>query len=233
MSLPSQNGPYRPNPNFQRPPTGGNSSRSNFQKNYNNQKGPRKNERIRANEIRVIGPDGAQVGIMTSRDGLTLAKKYGLDLVEISANASPPVCRIVDFGKYMYEESKKQKNTKKNVVKLKEIKLRPAIDKHDYDTKIRHAESFLEEGNKVKMTLSFRGREMENTHIGFDIIKKAIEDLKQCSAPDAPPKMAGRNITLTLSPHHFSTKKDTKTDKPTPPPLSQPKNINQPFNKLS
>lgn len=179
------------------PGSGG--GRGNFNR-RNVNRGPRRNDRIRVPEIRVIGPDGNQVGIMQTRDALQLAKKAGLDLLEISPNARPPVCRILDYGKYMYEQSKKQKDSKTTSQKQKEVKFRVRIDQHDFITKLRHAEQFMIKGAKVKMTLMFRGREMEHTEIGFETIKRAIEELAHIGTADSPPRLVGRNITLTMSP---------------------------------
>lgn len=171
-----------------------------FTKKYQTNK-LRCNERIRVHEVRVIGPEGKQLGVMLAREALKLAKEVGLDLVEISPTARPPVCRIIDYGKYMYEESKKSKSTKKSTAtKLKEIKFRVNIEQHDYITKIRRAEAFLAKGFKLKITLFFRGREMEQKNRGFDIVKRAVGDLEQVGAPDYPSKMVGRNISITLSP---------------------------------
>ncbi|MEM8549234.1 MAG: translation initiation factor IF-3 [Verrucomicrobiota bacterium] len=165
-------------------------------------RGPRKNERIRVPEVRVIGPDGKQIGIMQTREALTLAKNNGLDLIEISPTARPPVCRILDYGKYMYEQSKKEKENKSSssAQKLKEVKFRVRIEEHDYMTKLRRAEAFLDDGSKLKMTLMFRGREMEHTELGFEVIKRAVEDLAHIATADAQAKLVGRNITLTMSP---------------------------------
>lgn len=162
--------------------------------------GPRRNERIRAPKIRVIGPDGNQLGIMTPYEALGIARKNGLDLLEVSPSAEPPVCRILDYGKYMYEESKKQKSGKSSTVKVKEIKLRPAIDVHDFMTKIRNAEKFLFHGNKLKITLMMRGREMEYKDLAFETIKRAINELSQVGHADSEPRLMGRNISATMSP---------------------------------
>ncbi|MGE9292792.1 MAG: translation initiation factor IF-3 [Puniceicoccales bacterium] len=173
-------------------------------KRYQRNRGPRKNERIRVPEIRVIGPDGKQIGVMQTREALALAKNNGLDLIEISPTARPPVCRILDYGKYMYEQSKKEKETKAKAQnassKLKEVKFRVRIEEHDYITKLKRGEKFLAKGSKLKMTLMFRGREMEHKDLGFDVIKRAVEDLAHIATADAPAKLVGRNITLTMSP---------------------------------
>lgn len=162
--------------------------------------GPRRNERIRAPKIRVIGADGNMLGIMSPQDALAIAKRAGLDLLEVSPNAEPPVCRILDYGKYMYEESKKQKSHKVATVKVKEIKLRPMIEQNDFLTKIRNAEKFLFQGNKLKITLMMRGREMEYKDKGFDAVKRAVAELSHVGTADSEPKLAGRNIGLSMSP---------------------------------
>ena len=180
--------PFRPRPGQQRP---GN----------HNQKYVRRNERIRAPEVRLIAPDGRQVGIVPTRDALHMAQNAGLDLIEVSSGVNPPVCRIVDYGKYMYDLGKKSKDRiKSHTSKLKEIKLRPRIEAHDYETKMRRMESFLAHGNKVKITLSFRGREMEYRELGFGTVNRAVNDISHIATPDSPARLMGRNITLTLSP---------------------------------
>ncbi|MGE9296531.1 MAG: translation initiation factor IF-3, partial [Puniceicoccales bacterium] len=140
-------------------------------------------------EIRVIGPDGKQVGVMKTREALDLAKQAGFDLVEVSPNARPPVCRILDYGKYMYEQSKREKDSKKSQTasRLKEVKFRVRIEEHDYITKLRRAEQFLSKGSKLKVTLMFRGREMQHPELGFDVVKRAIKDLEHIALADSPP----------------------------------------------
>ncbi len=170
-------------------------------------RGPRMNERIRIPEIRVIGPDGAQVGIMQTREALMMAKKVGLDLVEISPTARPPVCRILDYGKYKYEISKKNKDKATHAQRMKEVKFRVRVDQHDYMTKLRHAEEFLDKGSKFKMTHMYRGREMEHTELGFEVINRAIKDLEQIGTPDTKPRLVGRSITMVLTPLPANKKK--------------------------
>lgn len=161
----------------------------------------RRNDRIRVPQVRVIDHDGSQIGVMRTEDALDRARKLGLDLVEVAPNSKPPVCRILDYGKFKYdEEKKKAKSAKTHTTKLKEIKMRVNIDPHDYGIKLRRGEKFLFAGNKLKLTMMFRGREMEQTDRGFETMKKAIEDLKQVGTPDAQPKLMGRNINLTFSP---------------------------------
>jgi len=176
---------------------GGRGKRRNYNS-FNNR--IRRNERIRAREVRLIGPNGHQLGVVSRDEALSLAKQAGLDLVEISASARPPVCRILDFGKYSYEISKKQKENKSTAPKLKEVKFRVRIEQHDYETKLRRGEAFLFKGNKLKLSLMFRGREMEHRDLGFDVIKRAIEDLKHVGVADSPTRMAGRNLNATMSP---------------------------------
>ncbi len=160
------------------------------------------NHRIRAREVRVIDHDGRQAGIMTVSDALELARRAGLDLVEIAASADPPVCRIVDFGKFKYQEAKKEKDSKKHhhANKVKEIQLRPRIEPHDFQNKLDRAVDFLCEDMKVKVNLRFRGREMAHTEIGFNVIKKFVEQVAPYGHPDFQPKMVGRGINLMISP---------------------------------
>jgi translation initiation factor IF-3 len=160
------------------------------------------NQRIRAKEVRVVlASTGEQLGVMKIQDALRKAMELGLDLVEVSANAVPPVCRIVDFGKFKYELSKHEKEKKSNAAsKMKEIKFRVNIGTHDYETKLRHAEEFLDKGNKVRMLLQFRGREMAHQELGMGIMAKIRKNLETMGHPEAEPKLIGRNIFMTLVP---------------------------------
>lgn len=167
---------------------------------YKKDLGPRKNERIRASEVLLIASDGRQLGIMPTAKALSLARAESLDLVEVAASAQPPVCRILNFGKYLYEIGKKQKGSKSNVNKLKEIKLHSGTEENDFITKLRHAEDFLNRGFKLKISLMFRGREMEHKEFGFNMVSRAIKELQQIGAPDASPVLVGRNVSVTLSP---------------------------------
>lgn len=163
----------------------------------------RKNERIRAREVRLIGSDGNQIGVVPRDDALQAAKKMGLDLVEISASARPPVCRILDFGKYMYEQSKKQKENKAKGTtssKIKEVKFRVRTEEHDYLTKLRHGEEFLYKGNKLKLSLMFRGRENEHKNLGIEVVGKAAKDLEHVGHADGEPKLSGRHVNLIMTP---------------------------------
>lgn len=179
----------------------GKNSGGQYYKRRNFKQGPRKNERIRAKEVRLLDPEGTQLGVVPISEALKLSKEYRLDLVEVSAAARPPVCRILDYGKYMYTLSKREKSNKSKSPssKVKEIKLRLNIDHHDYMTKIRHAEEFLYHGNKVKVTLTFRGRENEHRDLGKEVVDKSIKDLAHIGAIDSPPRFAGRNLTVTIS----------------------------------
>jgi translation initiation factor IF-3 len=159
------------------------------------------NGRIRAREVRVImGSSGEQLGVMKLSDALRKAQSLGLDLVEVAPTANPPVCKIVDFGKFRYDISKQEKDKKTSGTKLKEIKFRVNIDDHDYLTKIRHGEEFLDRGNKVRVQLQFRGREMAHQEFGMQLMEKVRDDLAGMSQVEMDPKIAGRNVTMTLSP---------------------------------
>lgn len=160
------------------------------------------NGKIRAREVRVIGVDGKQLGVLSLNEALALARSNGVDLVEIAATATPPVCRLVDFGKYRYEQAKKDKESKKHqhATIVKEIQLSPRIDPHDLGVKTGHAVDFLCEDMKVKVVLKFRGREMAHTEFGFQVINKFITDIAPYGHPDFQPKLIGRSITLMISP---------------------------------
>lgn len=162
----------------------------------------RVNGKIRAREVRVIGLEGNQLGILTLSDAINLARANGVDLVEIAPNANPPVCRVVDFGKYRYEQAKKEKESKKHqhTNKVKEIQLSANIDPHDFGVKLQHAIDFMSEDMKVKVTLRFRGREMAHKEFGFQQIEKFIKEVALWGHPDAQPKLIGKGINLMLSP---------------------------------
>ncbi len=160
----------------------------------------KRNLRIKAPQIRVISPEGRQLGIMDTAAAYKLAQQFNLDLVEMAANANPPVCRIMDFGKYVYEEQKKHHHNKPAGAKLKEIEFTVRIEKHDFETKVRHAEEFLDHGNKVKLRLKFRGREMAHTEMGFDVMNRALKELETMGHPDSEPKLTGKQINVMLSP---------------------------------
>jgi translation initiation factor IF-3 len=160
----------------------------------------RRNHRIKAEQIRVISPEGKQLGVLATGKALQLAQQFDLDLVEVAPNVTPPVCRIMDFGKYMYEESKKHSHVKTTASKIKEIEFSVRIEHNDFITKLRHAEEFLDHGNKVKLRLKFRGREMARTEMGFDMINRALTELSNMGHPDGAPKLTGRNIYVMLTP---------------------------------
>lgn len=167
---------------------------------HNNRNFIRKNDKIRAREVRVIGHDGEMLGVMAPEDAVKIAKSHGLDLVEVASSANPPVCRILEFGKYKYELSKNKRNKEKTAKRVKEAKFRPRIEEHDYVTKIRRSEKFLHQGNKLKITLMFRGREMEHINLGMTLVKQAIKDLEGVGKADDQPKLSGRFIMVNLSP---------------------------------
>ncbi|MEO1330848.1 MAG: translation initiation factor IF-3 [Pseudomonadota bacterium] len=164
--------------------------------------GPRVNRMIRAPEIRLIDHENENRGVVDPRDALEMAIEVGLDLVEISPNASPPVCKIMDFGKYKYEQQKKAAEAKKKqkVIEVKEIKLRPNIDDHDYDVKMRNMRKFLDEGDKVKVTLRFRGREMAHQNLGRDLLERVKLDVEDLGKVESMPKMEGRQMTMMVGP---------------------------------
>jgi translation initiation factor IF-3 len=162
----------------------------------------RVNGKIRAREVRVIGVDGNQLGVLPLTDAMNLARQHGVDLVEIAATAVPPVCRLVDFGKYRYEIAKKEKESKKHqhASIVKEVQLSPRIDPHDLGIKLMHAINFLCEDMKVKIALKFRGRENAHTEVGFEVINKFIADIAPYGQPDFQPKLVGKAINLMISP---------------------------------
>ena len=150
----------------------------------------------------MIGPDGAQLGIISARDALNLAAEKNLDLVKIAPQATPPVCKIIDYGKYRFEQAKREKEARKNqrVVEIKEIRLSLNIDTHDFETKKNHAVRFLSEGNKVKVSIRFRGREMRHPELGADIMKRFAETLADVANVEKPAKLEGRNMLMFLAP---------------------------------
>jgi len=184
------------------PSSGGASRPGQYQRRVNNDPfaNIRRNHRIKVPQIRVISPDGTQLGILATEKALQLAVQYGLDLVEVAPNAQPPVCRIMDFGKYVYEEQKKHSHVKATASKIKEIEFSARIADGDFLTKLRHAEEFLDHGNKVKLRLKFRGREMAHTEIGFGVIQKALTGLENMGHPDNEPKLLGKQINVMLTP---------------------------------
>ena len=164
--------------------------------------GPRVNEDIRIPQVRLIDQDGEMQGVMTAREAMQRAFQAGLDLVEISPNADPPVCKILDFGKFKYEQQKKRNEAKKKqkVIEIKEIKVRPNIDENDYQVKLRAMKSFIEEGDKVKVTLRFRGREMAHQDIGVRVLERIRADMDEQSKVEQMPKMENRQMVMVLTP---------------------------------
>jgi translation initiation factor IF-3 len=157
---------------------------------------------IRAREVRVIGQEGGQLGIMTVQDAIRLAEEQGLDLVEVAPEARPPVCRVMDYGKYKYQQSKRLQQAKKKqkVISVKEIKLRPKTEEHDYQFKTQHVRRFLQDGHKTKVTVVFRGREMAHTELGRQMLDRVATDLQDVGAMEQTPRQEGRNMTMVLSP---------------------------------
>ena len=162
----------------------------------------RVNERIRVPQVRLVGTDGELIGILPTRDALVMAQEQGLDLVEVAAKSRPPVCRIMDVGKFKYEQSKKARKAKRkqHTMQLKEIKIRPKIEDHDYQFKLRHAREFLEHRDKVKVTLTYRGREMAHMELGQRLLDKFVNDLLDISNVEQTAKLEGRNMTMVLIP---------------------------------
>jgi translation initiation factor IF-3 len=164
--------------------------------------GPRINEAIRAREVRLIDETGHNVGVVTHADALERAVKAGLDLVEVSPEADPPVCKILDFGKYKFQDQKKAAEARKNqkIVELKEIKMRPGIDDHDYDVKMRSIKRFFQDGDKVKITLRFRGREMAHSQLGMAVLQRVKGDTEAIAKVESEPRFEGRQMVMVLSP---------------------------------
>ncbi|GEB53417.1 translation initiation factor IF-3 [Streptomyces cacaoi] len=168
---------------------------------------PRINDRIRVPEVRLVGPSGEQVGIVPLAKALELAQEYDLDLVEVAANARPPVCKLMDYGKYKYESAMKAREARKNQAHtvIKEMKLRPKIDPHDYDTKKGHVVRFLKQGDKVKITIMFRGREQSRPELGFRLLQRLADDVADLGFVESNPKQDGRNMIMVLGPHKKKT----------------------------
>ena len=164
--------------------------------------GPRTNEKITASEVRVISSKGLQLGIISIREALNYAEDEGYDLVEVSPDAKPPVCKIIDYGKLKYKEQKSKKEAKKKqkTIEVKEIKMRPGIDTHDYQVKVKALKKFISGGNKVKVSMRFRGREMEHQNLGFDLLKKLTEEVSEYAKVEVPPKSEGKQIMMILVP---------------------------------
>jgi len=164
--------------------------------------GPRINDEIGGIRVRLVDEKGQMVGVVGLNEALTMAASAGLDLVEIAPNADPPVCKILDFGKYKYEEQKKKNEARKKqkIIEVKEIKLRPSIDDHDYEVKRRSMMKFIEEGDKVKVTMRFRGRELAHQELGMDVLIRVRDDLDEIAKVEQMPRMEGRQMTMVMSP---------------------------------
>jgi translation initiation factor IF-3 len=164
--------------------------------------GPRINQEITSLNVRLVDERGEMLGVVSRADALAKAVQAGLDLVEIAATADPPVCKILDFGKFKYEEQKKKNEARKKqkVIEVKEIKLRPGIDDHDYDVKMRNMAKFIDEGDKVKVTMRFRGRELAHQELGMDVLMRVRDDLDKVAKIEQHPRMEGRQMTMVMSP---------------------------------
>ena len=177
-----------------------------FKKNYfqrrTKDRGPRSNNRIMSQEVQVISSDGKNLGILNTQEAINMAKNEGLDLIEIAQNAKPPVCKIMDMGKYKYDLQKKANQAKKKqkTVSLKEIKLRPGTEEHDYNFKIKNAKKFISKGDKVKFTVKFKGREMQHTELGKDLMNKIIDETKDVAKVESKPKFEGRQMVMIIQP---------------------------------
>ena len=177
-----------------------------FKQNYfqrrTKDRGPRSNNRISSPDVQVIASDGENLGVMNTNEAISMAKNQGLDLIEIAPNANPPVCKIMDMGKYKYDAQKKANLAKKKqkIVSLKEIKLRPGTEAHDYNFKIKNAKKFITKGDKVKFTVKFRGREMQHTDLGKDLMNRIIEETKDIAKIESKPKFEGRQMVMIIQP---------------------------------
>tara|TARA_B100000427_G_scaffold309912_1_gene299313 strand:- start:106 stop:651 length:546 start_codon:yes stop_codon:yes gene_type:complete len=177
-----------------------------FKQNYfqkrNRDKGPKYNNRINSPEVQVISSNGENLGILNTNEAIAMAKEEGLDLIEIAPNAKPPVCKIIDMGKFKYDAQKKANKAKKKqkIVLLKEIKLRPVTETHDYDFKVKNAKKFITKGDKVKFTIKFKGRELQHSHLGNELMNKIKEDMKDVGKVEMDPKFEGKQMTMVIQP---------------------------------
>jgi len=176
--------------------------RQNYFQKRTRPKGPKTNERIRAPHVQVISSDGKNLGTLSTQEAINIARQEGLDLIEISPNANPPVCKIIDIGKYKYDLQKKANKAKKKqkIMNLKEIKLRPVTEIHDYNFKIKNAQRFLTKGDKVKFTVMFKGREMQHTHLGHKLMDRIITDTNKLGKVEVEPKFEGKQIIMIIQP---------------------------------
>ena len=177
-----------------------------FKQNYfqrrTKDRGPRSNNRISSPEVQVIGSDGNNLGILNTNEAISMAKEQGLDLIEISPNAKPPVCKIIDMGKFQYDAQKKANVAKKKqkIVALKEIKMRPVTETHDYEFKVKNAKKFIEKGDKVKFTIRFKGRELQHSHLGRELMNKIKEDMQDIGKVELHPKFDGKQMIMVIQP---------------------------------
>ena len=177
-----------------------------FKQNYfqrrNRDRGPRYNNRINSPEVQVISSNGENLGILNTNEAIAMAKEEGLDLIEIAPNAKPPVCKIIDMGKFKYDAQKKANKAKKKqkIVLLKEIKLRPVTETHDYEFKVKNAKKFIIKGDKVKFTIRFKGRELQHSHLGNELMSKIKEDMKEVGKVELHPKFDGKQMIMVIQP---------------------------------
>ena len=177
-----------------------------FKQNYfqrrTKDKGPRSNNRISSPEVQVIGSDGENLGVINTNEAISMAKNQGLDLIEIAPNANPPVCKIMDMGKYKYDAQKKANlaRKKQKIVSLKEIKMRPVTETHDYEFKVKNAKKFIAKGDKVKFTIKFKGRELQHSHLGNELMNKIKEDMKETGKVESQPKFDGKQMIMVIQP---------------------------------
>ena len=177
-----------------------------FKQNYfqrrTKDKGPRSNNRITAPEVQVIGSDGDNIGILNTNEAISMAKQQGLDLIEIAPNAKPPVCKIIDIGKFKYDAQKKANVAKKKqkIILLKEIKMRPVTETHDYDFKVKNAKKFIGKGDKVKFTIRFKGRELQHSHLGRELMDKIKVDMQDIGKVELHPKFDGKQMIMVIQP---------------------------------
>ena len=177
-----------------------------FKQNYfqrrTKDRGPRSNNRISSPEVQVIGSDGNNLGILNTNEAISMAKEQGLDLIEISPNAKPPVCKIIDMGKFKYDAQKKANVAKKKqkIVLLKEIKMRPVTETHDYDFKVKNAKKFIGKGDKVKFTIRFKGRELQHSHLGRELMDKIKVDMQDIGKVELHPKFDGKQMIMVIQP---------------------------------
>ena len=176
--------------------------KKNYFQRRNKDRGPRTNNRINSPEVQVISSNGENLGILNTNEAISIAKEEGLDLIEISPNASPPVCKIMDMGKFKYDAQKKANKAKKKqkIVSLKEIKMRPVTETHDYEFKVKNAKKFISKGDKVKFTIRFKGRELQHSHLGNELMNKIKEDMKDIGKVELDPKFDGKQMIMVIQP---------------------------------